>query len=247
MKMRTVRCSLTRWARRPAATLPSFSAKSFPRLLRKLGAEDLPEQAQWMAALAWSLQSGSTKAVDDPPRGLCVLAEGFSLHAGVFVDELDGDALERLARYCARPPLALQRLSLAQDGQICYRVKHAAPGAPRLLRLTRTQFWGRLSALVPPPRSHLVRFFGAFGPHSKHRQPIVPKDPADAPEQQERDASLHPPSTDSGPKLPKDAANESYYARHETTCPHKCHRIRQVCHRIRPSKYIGESHQMSKY
>lgn len=177
--------------------------KIVPRLLRKLGAEDLPEQAERMAALCQSLQSGSTKAVPDPPRGLCVLAEGFSLHAGVFVDELDGDALERLARYCARPPLALRRLSLAQDGQICYRVKHAAPGAPRLLRLTPTQFLGRLSALVPPPRSHLVRFFGVFGPHSKHRQRIVPKDPAGAPEQQEQDASLHPPNTDSVPKLPK--------------------------------------------
>lgn len=172
--------------------LEKLIRKIVPRLLRKLGAEDLPEQAEWMAALCLSLQSGSTPAVDDPPRGLCVLCEGFSLHAGVRVDELDGDALERLARYCARPPLALRRPSLADDGQILYRVKHAAPGAPRLLRLTPTQFLGRLSALVPPPRSHLVRFFGVFGPHSKHRQRIVPKNPAGAPFPPEKDPSLPP-------------------------------------------------------
>ena len=162
------------------SALEKLIRKIVPRLLLKLGAEDLPEHAGGMAALAQSLQSGSSKAVDDPPRGLCVLAEGFSLHAGVFVDELDGDALERLARYCARPPLALRRLSLAEDGQILYRVKHAAPGAPQLLRLSPMQFLGRLAALVPPPRSRLTRFHGLFAPHSKHRDHIVPAQPDSA-------------------------------------------------------------------
>ena len=160
--------------------LEKLVRKIVPRLLRKLGAEELPEQAEWMAALAEALPSGSRPVVDDPPRGRCVLGEGFSLHAGVFVDELDGEALERLARYCARPPLALRRLAQADDGQILYRVKHAAPGAPRLLRLTPTQFLGRLAALVPPPRSHLTRFHGLFAPHSKHRDHIVPAQPHSA-------------------------------------------------------------------
>ncbi len=39
----------------------------------------------------------------DAPRGLRIFAEGFSLHAGVSVSELEGDSLERIARYCAYP------------------------------------------------------------------------------------------------------------------------------------------------
>lgn len=35
------------------------------------------------------------------------------------------------------------------------------------------QFMGKVAALVPPPRSYLVRFHGVFGPHSKHRAWIV--------------------------------------------------------------------------
>lgn len=148
-----------------------------PRLLRKLGTEELPEQADWMVALAEALPSRAGPSGNDTPRGLCVLAEGFSLHAGVSVHALDGDALEQLARYCARPPLALRRLSLGENGQILYRVKHAAPGAPRILRLPPLQFMGRLAALVAPPRSHLTRFHGVFGPHSKHRARIIPQGP----------------------------------------------------------------------
>ncbi len=64
---------------------------------------------------------------------------------------MDGDALERLARYCARPPLSLRRLEHQEDGQVLYHAKHAAPGAPRLLRLSPMQFMGRLAALIPPP------------------------------------------------------------------------------------------------
>lgn len=181
--------------------LTKLIRKIVPRLLRKLGAEELPEHAEWMASLAQSLQSGTGSSADDLPRGLCVLAEGFSLHAGVSVSELDGDAMERLARYCARPPLALRRLSLGQDGQILYRTKHAAPGAPRLLRLSPMQFMGKLSALVPTPRSHLTRFHGVFGPHSKHRNRIVPKTPRAEPLPPKRAAALEPRTTEPSPSL----------------------------------------------
>jgi hypothetical protein len=82
-----------------------------PRLRRLLTEEpEFPALQPWLQRLIQALQTGAARPVDDPPRGLCVLAEGFSLHAGVSVLELDGDALKRLARYCARPALALGRL-----------------------------------------------------------------------------------------------------------------------------------------
>ena len=103
-------------------------------------------------------QLGRAAPKTESPRGLRIFAEGFSLHAGVSVSELDGDSLERLARYCARPPLSLHRIAVDPDGQILYRAKHSAPGAPRRLHLSPTQFLGRIAALIPPPRSHPVSY-----------------------------------------------------------------------------------------
>lgn len=174
-----------------------------PRLLRRLAAEpEFPAAEPWLHLLVQALQPGALRPVDDPPRGLCVLADGFSLHAGVIVRELDGDALERLARYCARPALALGRLSLSPDGQVLYRVKHAAPGIPRLLRLSPTEFLGRIAALMPPPRAHLVRFHGVFAPHSKSRARIVPAIPLSS------EPVALPPQQAPSPDTPKGVPQE---------------------------------------
>ncbi len=111
---------------------------------------------------------------DEPTGGLCAFAEGFSLHAGVSVDKSDGEGRERLARYCARPCLSLERLSIDSDGQVLYSLKRTAPGAPAVLMLSPTEFLAKLAALIPPPRSNLVRYHGVFSPHCKQRRQIVP-------------------------------------------------------------------------
>ncbi len=51
-----------------------------------------------------------------PPR--CASAAGLSLHADVAVPARDRKRLERLARYVARPPLAAERLTKLDDGQL---------------------------------------------------------------------------------------------------------------------------------
>ena len=157
--------------------LEKLARRLIPRLLNKLAAEPAQtEDADWIHLLTRYLQAQSSRAAPpmDRPRGLRVFAEGFSLHAGVSVSELDGDALERLARYCARPPLSLHRIAVDPDGQTLCRAKHSASGAPRRLHMSPTQFLGRIAALIPPPRSHLVRYHGVFAPHSRHRARIVP-------------------------------------------------------------------------
>jgi hypothetical protein len=40
-----------------------------------------------------------------------------------------------------------------------------------------TAFLARLAALIPPPRHPLVRFHGAFAPHSAWRKKVVPAVP----------------------------------------------------------------------
>jgi len=38
----------------------------------------------------------------------------------------------------------------------------------------------RLIAAIPPPRVHLVRYFGVFSSHSKFRSEIIPKPPQES-------------------------------------------------------------------
>jgi hypothetical protein len=40
--------------------------------------------------------------------------------------------------------------------------------------MSPVQFMARLAALVPPPRSPLIRFHGVFAPHSSWRSSVVP-------------------------------------------------------------------------
>jgi hypothetical protein len=82
-------------------------------------------------------------------------------------------ARERLLRYCARPPLALERLSVLEDGNICYRIKDSE----KVRLMTPTQFMARIAALVPPPRHPLVRFYGAWAPHHRWRSRVVTATP----------------------------------------------------------------------
>lgn len=158
--------------------------------------EDLIENADtpspWMRCLQGSLgvgelqrwaEHGSTEQRRDPARGrsLTKPTKGlsaehlrFNLHAGVSVPGGLPTARERLLRYCARPPLALERLSVLDDGRVCYRIKDT--GQVRLM--TPVQFLARLAALVPPPRHPLVRFYGVWAPHSQWRSRVVTAPPA---------------------------------------------------------------------
>jgi hypothetical protein len=45
------------------------------------------------------------------------------------------------------------------------------------LQLEPVELLRRLATLVPPPRAHVVRFHGIFGPASKWRSEIVPAAP----------------------------------------------------------------------
>ncbi|HWA73779.1 MAG TPA: transposase [Polyangiaceae bacterium] len=98
---------------------------------------------------------------------------GFDLHAGVVVSAADREGRERLLRYCARPPLSLQRLRVLPDGRVAYALRK--PWGKQTHRvMTPLQFLARLVALVPPPRHPLIRFHGVFAPHSGLRARVIP-------------------------------------------------------------------------
>ena len=98
---------------------------------------------------------------------------GFDVHAGVVVSASDREGRERLLRYCARPPLSLERLSVLRDGRIAYAIRKPWGNETHRV-MSPLQFLARLAALIPPPRHPLIRFYGVFAPHSSWRQKVVP-------------------------------------------------------------------------
>jgi len=124
---------------------------------------------------------------------------GFSVDASVRITLIDRDvpsyfqSLEHLLRYCARPPFALERLSVmrGEDGRIaCVRYvlprhkaanwvgpgrgrKSTRPGASGVVELSPFEFLDRLADLVPPPRKHRHRYHGVFAPNHKLRSAVT--------------------------------------------------------------------------
>ena len=90
----------------------------------------------------------------------------------------DRQGLARLAGYGARPLLSQERLSAMPDGRLALRLKRPMADGRAELVLEPVELLRRLATLVPPPRAHLVRFSGVFGPASKWRKEIVPGETA---------------------------------------------------------------------
>jgi hypothetical protein len=71
--------------------------------------------------LRWFARSGLIEP-EDVREMLAWENSGFSLDAAVRVGAHDRAGLERLLRYCARPPFALERLELIDEQQVIYRL-----------------------------------------------------------------------------------------------------------------------------
>jgi len=126
---------------------------------------------------------------------------GFSLDASVRIHSTDRGGRERLLRYCARPPFALERMSLehgsrnrptrggpeegdagpeeagpAEAGPI--RLVRFFPARPLpdgrdILALSPLDFLAALARLIPPPRVHRHRYHGVLAPNAHLRSRVV--------------------------------------------------------------------------
>ena len=108
-------------------------------------------------------------------RRRVAVASGFSLHADTAVHANDRVGLERLCRYGARGPIAECRLRKLTGDLYEYTPKRGVT-----FTLTAADLVRRLVALVPPAKSHLTSFHGAYAPHAKLR-PLVTGTPASVP------------------------------------------------------------------
>jgi len=95
----------------------------------------------------------------------------FSVDASVRIEGQDRPGLERLLRYCARPPFALERLEQLGDDQLVYRFAKPQPDGRTALSLTPLELIEGLAAAQPaaapahPPSSR-----GAGTPPRLQRQ-----------------------------------------------------------------------------
>ncbi len=188
------------------AQVTATLAERIPKLLQRrgLGPNSDPEESDpllrdqpWLAGLYAASVFGKTafgpnagrrvtrigdqidpESMDALASARCANVSGFSLHANVSVPAGDRQRLERLVRYCARPPIAMERLEPLADGRLLYRFKRPWRDGTTHVVFEGLELLEKLSALVPAPRTHLVRYSGILAPAAKWRALIVPAEPA---------------------------------------------------------------------
>jgi hypothetical protein len=105
---------------------------------------------------------------------LCVSVHGFSLYANTQVPAHRRDQLERLIRYTARGAVSLESLEQDANGDLVYTFTHPWSDGTTGIRLSPVELLEKLTALVPLPRVHLVRYGGCLASHSHLRRAIIP-------------------------------------------------------------------------
>jgi hypothetical protein len=114
--------------------------------------------------------------IERPLGPLQARIEGFDLHARVAIatDQAGGEGrLEKLVRYCARPPLANDRLSLQPDGCVLLASKTPWLDGTTHLAYEPLDFLAKLAALIPRPHKNLVLYHGVLAARSRWRARVV--------------------------------------------------------------------------
>jgi hypothetical protein len=152
---------------------------------------------------------------EHPPRDSqrCVFVDGFSLHANTAVNAYDTAGLERLCRYLVRSSFAVERLSQLDDGRICYSLKRPWASGQTELVLDPVTFLRRLALLMPPARSHLTRYHGAFAPAARMRHKLRPM---------QAPSPLQPCDTPPGPTPPEAPSWAQHHSLEPALARHAC-------------------------
>lgn len=131
------------------------------------------------AQLALPAERGPSTKTTRTKR-LCAVLDGFSLHAATAVDATDRAALERLLRYILRPAISASRVTVRPDGRVEYRYRKPDPSGRTSWVTDGVELCRRLATLVPPARTHGVRFHGVLASAHRLRPRVVPTPPVSA-------------------------------------------------------------------
>jgi len=119
------------------------------------------------------VRRGLLEADDAKDMGAWQHDGGFSLDACVRIEGHDREGLERLLRYCARPPFALERIERIEEERILYHLPKPTPDGQTSLTLTPLEFISPLAALIPAPRLHRHRYDGVLAPNARLRPAVT--------------------------------------------------------------------------
>lgn len=103
--------------------------------------------------------------------------DGFSLHANTHLRANDWEGLGCPCRYGARGPLALERFEQferLEDGRLAYRMKRPLPGGRTHLVFSGAGLLRKLTAIILPSRSNLMRYHCVFAPGARLRPRLAP-------------------------------------------------------------------------
>jgi hypothetical protein len=123
--------------------------------------------------LRWFVRHGYLEKDDAKEMEQWNNGGGFSVDASVRIEANDRAGLERLLRYCARPPFALERLEAIDAHRLIYRLTKPRPDGSTELMLSPLELIQRLAALIPPPRGHRHRYHGVLAPNATLRAAVT--------------------------------------------------------------------------
>ena len=139
--------------------------------------DEFSENEPLLAACAsGSLRSGGARADREPLSERCAQVDYFSLHANTRVPASERKRLEKLCRYVARPPVSNQLLVKLEKGRVGYKLKRPWQDGTTMVVLKPDELIQRLAAMVPPPRSHQVRYHGVLASASSLRSFVIPRE-----------------------------------------------------------------------
>jgi hypothetical protein len=76
--------------------------------------------------------------------------------------------------------VATERLSRRSDGRLLYRLRHRWRDGTTHMLFEPSELIERLAVLVPPPRSHTVRYHGILAPAATCRDQVLPRPSTDS-------------------------------------------------------------------
>lgn len=109
---------------------------------------------------------------DDSPKQ----PGGFDLYAKQATFSYDRESVERLARYILRPPLAQNHLERLADGRVVLQLKRAWRDGTTAVVFDPVDLMSKLTALIPRPKTNVIRFHGVYAPNANLRSRVVPPD-----------------------------------------------------------------------
>jgi len=148
----------------PACDLDSEDFLTVQTKMRKRGLRWLQQHGHLDSAAVHTLESAGNS---------CGHAGGWSVDASVTTAGWDRQGLERLVRYCARPPLSQERLGRLNAEILVYSLRKPTLDGRTELILTPLELLDRLAHLVTPPRIHKHRYCGLLAPNAKLRRAVT--------------------------------------------------------------------------